>query len=139
MAYDAERLNAINDRTNGYCHICHKKVAFKNYAQPGARGAWEVDHSIARARGGTERLNNLFPACIPCNRGKMIASSRSARAAYGETRAPRSLAAQARVRTEHTAMGALAGGFIGMLAGGPAGAAVGAAIGGAIGGSGKKK
>jgi hypothetical protein len=34
MAYD---LNAIYDRTSGYCHICQPKVYFSNYGIVGAR------------------------------------------------------------------------------------------------------
>lgn len=42
----------------------------------GARGAWEVDPSKSRARGGTNYLRNLMPSCIPCNRAKGEQSSR---------------------------------------------------------------
>jgi hypothetical protein len=66
MAYTDERLNRIYDRTNGYCHICHKKLSFVNYAQYGWRGAWEVDHSKPKAKGGKgpERAepSALFPS-----------------------------------------------------------------------------
>ncbi len=30
----------------------------------------EVDHKIARARGGSNHLHNLWTLCRPCNRGK---------------------------------------------------------------------
>jgi len=70
MAFSSEQLNQIYNRTSGYCHICHKKLAFKNYGVFGARGAWEVEHSNPQAKGGTNRLNNLYPACITCNRSK---------------------------------------------------------------------
>jgi hypothetical protein len=45
MAYD---LNAIYDRTSGYCHIFHRKLVFTNYGIVGAKGAWEVEHSGPR-------------------------------------------------------------------------------------------
>lgn len=63
----AER-RAIYDSTGGYCHLCHKKTYWTNYGQHGKRGAWEIDHSNARANGGTDRLNNLRPAHTRCNR-----------------------------------------------------------------------
>jgi hypothetical protein len=59
---DYERLNRIYDKTDGYCHICHKKLSFSNYACCGAKGAWEIDHSNAKINGGSNHLNNLFPA-----------------------------------------------------------------------------
>src|SRR5436190_23772164 len=88
MAFDNERLSDIYDRTCGHCHTCGKKVAWSNYTNFGARGAWEVEHSSPRARGGTDRLSNLYPACISCNRSKRDGSTRSARAQYGRGAAP---------------------------------------------------
>jgi 5-methylcytosine-specific restriction endonuclease McrA len=70
MRYSSDDLNAIYDRTSGYCHICKRKVAFCNYGALGRRGAWEVEHSHARAKGGSDRLGNLYAACIKCNREK---------------------------------------------------------------------
>src|SRR2546423_8127834 len=88
VAYDYETRRRIYDRTDGYCHLCCKKLSFINYACYGARGAWEVEHSIPRSRGGTDHLNNLYPACISCNRYKAAQSSRSARSLNGRKRAP---------------------------------------------------
>lgn len=79
MEWSDSQLSAIYDRTSGYCHICRKKLAFSNYACSGERGAWEVEHSVPRAAGGTDRLNNLFAACIDCNRSKGACSTRSCR------------------------------------------------------------
>lgn len=79
MPYSAEELNYIYDKTGGYCEYCDKKLAFKNYGMLGERGAWEVDHSNPRCRGGTDYLRNLFPACIDCNRNKGIRTGRSMR------------------------------------------------------------
>lgn len=67
MRYDRDRLNAIYDKTGGYCHLCNKKLSFINHGRHGSKGAWQVDHSKARANGGTNHMNNLFPSCIPCN------------------------------------------------------------------------
>ena len=88
MSFTTDELKKIYDRSSGYCHICHKKLAWKNYGEIGARGAWEVEHSNPKAGGGTDGLHNLYPACIPCNRSKGSKSVRSARALYGKTRAP---------------------------------------------------
>jgi len=80
MAYTEEELNDIYDKNDGYCHICGKKLAFTNYGIVGARGAWEVDHSVPRSRGGSNLMRNLLPACISCNRSKGDSSTRTARA-----------------------------------------------------------
>lgn len=39
MAFTSDDLNAIYDRTSGYCHLCGKKLAFTNHGAVGARGA----------------------------------------------------------------------------------------------------
>ncbi len=88
MSFTESERKEIYDRTSGYCHICQKKVAFTNYGVVGARGAWEVEHSNPRAEDGTDCLNNLYPACIPCNRSKGTQSTRTVRARNGKTRAP---------------------------------------------------
>lgn len=88
MSFTKDKRRRVYDRSSGYCHICHKKLAWKNYREIEARGAWEIEHSNPKARGGTDALNNLYPACIPCNHSKRTKSTRSARAVYGKTRAP---------------------------------------------------
>lgn len=133
MGHSSERLNDIYDRTDGRCHICSKKLAFKNYANSeGARGAWEVEHSKAKSKGGTDRLSNLYAACISCNRKKGVNSTKSARAKHGRTAAPLSAAKKRDKRASNAATGSLIGGLVGML-GGPVGVIVGAGIGAAIG------
>ncbi len=79
---------AIYDSTGGYCHLCHGKVAWTNYGKHGRRGAWEVDHSVARANGGTDRMPNLRPACTSCNREKQDMTTRAYRARNELTCAP---------------------------------------------------
>lgn len=88
MKFSDEQLEAIFDKTDGDCHICRKRLAFSNYGQFGRRGAWEVEHSNARANGGTHSLNNLYAAHIRCNRSKGKCSTRSARARHGYRCAP---------------------------------------------------
>lgn len=128
MPYDKDVLNRIYDRTDGRCHICGKKLSFSNYGTLGRKGAWEVEHSIPQSKGGTSHGNNLFPACISCNRGKQAYTSRTARNWQGRTRAPMSR----RAKEENTLAGLILGGVVGSL-GGPWGAIVGAGIGAELG------
>jgi len=132
MAHDSQRLRRIYDRTSGYCHICGKKLSFTNYAQVGKRGAWEVEHSVPQAKGGTDHANNLFAACIECNRAKSDFTTRTARRWHGNTRAPLSREERKQARGWNTAGGALVGGLLGLIAG-PGGVVFGSLIGAAIG------
>jgi 5-methylcytosine-specific restriction endonuclease McrA len=88
MSYDSEDLTRIYYRTNGKCHICGKKLSLTNYGRVNSKGAWEVEHSVPRSEGGTAHLNNLFPACVACNRLKGTQSSRTARSWNDRTKAP---------------------------------------------------
>ena len=132
---DPKRLRRIFDRTMGRCHICGKTLVFAHY---GARvkdqpRAWEIEHSIPRARGGTDRLNNLYAAHVSCNRRKGTRYSRSARLAHGRTRAPMSLAVREQTRAGRMTGGAITGGLVGARVGGPQGALVGGIIGALLG------
>jgi hypothetical protein len=82
----------IHDSTGGYCHLCHAKVCWKNYGKHGSRGAWEVDHSVARANGGTDLMPNLRPACTSCNREKQAMTTPAYRALHDVTGFPPSRA-----------------------------------------------
>ena len=130
--YTDEQLTHVYDRSSGYCHLCGKKLALSNYARVGFRGAWEVEHSHARARGGSDRLSNLYAACFKCNRDKGTISTRSARAWHGRTRAPLSCERREEARRDNALAGALVGGFVGLL-GGPGGVLLGMLFGGAVG------
>lgn len=70
MPWDWDTLNWVYDRRDGYCRYCEKKIYWTNYGKPDQRGAWEVDHSVPLAVGGTDYLSNLWPACTDCNRDK---------------------------------------------------------------------
>lgn len=133
MLYDVKVLRRIYNRTDGHCHICGKKLSFVNYAAPGSKGAWEVEHSVAKAKGGTDHLNNLFPACITCNRAKGIRTSRTARVQHGRKGAPLSRAGKDGVRRSNALAGAGLGAVVGGFLGGPPGALIGGALGGIIG------
>lgn len=132
MPYDQQQLRAIYYRTDGYCHICHCKLSLTNYGAAGKRGAWEVEHSRARANGGTDHGNNLKPACVLCNREKSDYTTRTARAWNGTTRAPLSKAKKQQIRKENADLGTAVGLLVGAV-GGPLGMAAGAAIGRALG------
>lgn len=123
MKYDQDLLETTYDRTDGRCHICRKKLSFSNYARFEFRGAWEVEHSVPRHTGGTNYLNNLYPACISCNRSKGIHATRSVRGRFGYTRAPLSAAKKEQARTESGIAGAVVGALVGLSTGG-AGAVV---------------
>ena len=70
MGWGYSTLNKIFDSTSGYCYYCGKKIAWKNYGKLGERGCWEVDHFHPQSSGGSNLIDNLVPACIPCNRDK---------------------------------------------------------------------
>lgn len=132
MSFSKTELRKIYDRTTGYCHICWKKLAFSNYGQMYSKGAWEVEHSNPKSKGGTNRLNNLYASCIKCNRSKNNRSTRSARAKYGRNRAPLSKDKRKVAKKSNATNYGIIGGLIGTIAG-PVGAAIGAAFGAKIG------
>jgi len=133
MAYTDEQLSDIFDRSGGDCHLCGKRLAFRNYGCRGAKAAWEVDHSNARANGGSHRQGNLRPACISCNRSKRDGSTRSARRVNGMSRSPMSTQRRAAEQADNTAIGILGGAAAGGVVAGPLGALAGAVIGGLAG------
>lgn len=129
MNYNAQK---IYEKTDGYCHICHKKLSLINYGKNGKRGAWHVDHSVPKAKGGTDHVNNLYPACIGCNTSKGANSTNSARAQNGITRAPLSRKKKKELQSQNTITGGIIGGAVGAFLG-PAGILVGTLIGATIG------
>ncbi len=133
MSYDVEILRRIYDRTDGHCHICGKKLSFTNYAISSDRGAWEVEHSVAKAKGGTNHPNNLFPACITCNRKKGTRTSRTARIQHDRKRAPLSRDRKESIRGNNTLAGVTFGAVVGGFLGGPPGAFIGGTLGGILG------
>ena len=131
--YNPDRLERIYRRTDGRCHICRKKLSLVNYGRADERGAWQIDHSRARVKGGSDHLNNLFPACIPCNLDKGTVTSRTARAPYGHTRAPLSRERKEEARNSRVVVGAGAGLLVGGALGGPLAALGLAVVGGVLG------
>lgn len=118
---DLQRLRRIYDKTDGYCHLCHKKLSFTNYGNAGGKGAWNIEHSKPKNKGGTDNLNNLFPACINCNTEKGTKHTKTIRKKNGVSRAPYSKKKKESIRTNNTLGGAAAGALFGSFFG-PGGA-----------------
>ena len=89
MGFSKTDLDYIYRKTNGYCHLCGKKVCRINHGKSGRRGAWHVEHSNPLARGGTNYYRNLFPACIRCNLDKGTRTGKSYKASVGQYSPPR--------------------------------------------------
>ena len=102
-------------RTGGDCHICHDAVGPRSYGKVYSPHGWEIDHSVPRSKGGTDRLNNLYAAHIDCNRSKGAKSTRTARRQFGHTVAPLSLAQRESRRRLALLLGATGGGLAGYL------------------------
>lgn len=134
MSY-REQLETIFGKTSGKCHICHGRLAFRNYGLAGNRGAWNIEHSVPRANGGTDHGNNLYAAHITCNTEKGTRSTRAARRTYGKRRRPMSAEQRERKQAWTMGAGATAGAAIGGLVGGPLGAGLGMLLGTAFGAS----
>ena len=132
MKVNNERLNRIYDKTRGKCHLCHKQLAFINYGVFGARGTWEIEHSKPKSRGGTDHLNNLFAACIVCNRQKNNGTNYSVRSKHGVKKAPLSKEARKKEVFKNTATSIVVGATIGRMFG-PGGMLIGGALGAIIG------
>ncbi|HMO63899.1 MAG TPA: HNH endonuclease [Verrucomicrobiota bacterium] len=131
MRLDDRTLTRIYARTSGYCHLCGSKLSRTNYGKHGARGAWEIEHSLPRIKGGSDHINNLYPACIRCNRSKGSTTTRTARRWHGRTRAPLSPARRVEAKGRSAVVGALTLGLVGRAVLGPWGAVLGG-IGGAL-------
>jgi hypothetical protein len=107
-------------------------IAFTNYGIVGARGAWEVEHSNPRARGGTHMRRNLYAACIPCNRSKGFRSTKSVRHENGVRKAPLCVQQRKAAKEQQALAGGLAGGTLGGTLFGPLGAVAGFLIGASV-------
>jgi 5-methylcytosine-specific restriction endonuclease McrA len=56
----AERRVEVLAKTDGCCFYCLAPL----------EGHWEIDHVVPRSRGGSNRFENLVPACADCNHDK---------------------------------------------------------------------
>jgi 5-methylcytosine-specific restriction endonuclease McrA len=129
---DDTRLDAIFRKTDGCCHICGAKLALSNYDNFGRKGAWEIEHSKPKAKGGTDHMNNLYPAHIACNRSKRHGSTRAARAQHGRKAAPLSLGKKAAIRRVNAGFGAAMAGAGAVLLGASAPLAAAVVLAGAV-------
>lgn len=132
MKTDDDRLNKVFDKTRGKCHLCHKQLAFSNYGKVGAKGAWEIEHSKPRSKGGTDHMNNLYAAHIECNRKKSNGTNYSIRSKYGVKNAPLSHTARKNKMIKNVAGGAVTGAAIGRFLG-PGGMVIGGLLGALVG------
>lgn len=133
--YTESELRRIFKNSAGKCHLDHKPLKFELYGNLYEAGGWEVDHSVAVARGGTKAIQNLYPACPRCNRQKQAESSRDVRARNGFSRAPLNEKRREQELEKQRKGGAIAGGVAGALIGGPAGLLWGALAGFGVGDS----
>jgi hypothetical protein len=129
--FDEATRRTVYNRTSGCCHLCHGPLSYCNYGNHGACGAWEIDHSVPRAQGGTDHLNNLYAAHTSCNRAKQARSSASVRRENGHARPPMSDAAMRKLKEGDAWTGAFSGAVLGLRFGGFPGMLIGAAIGAA--------
>lgn len=66
----SSREKRVFAKTERECWYCGRLLVFANHGCPGSLGAWEVDHATPVSRGGSDRIWNLWPACVDCNREK---------------------------------------------------------------------
>jgi len=134
MKYTRDELKQIFEKTAGRCHLSWQPLDFDAYGDPDAEGGWEVDHSRARNKGGSDYFRNLLPAAISLNRSKQDRDNRTIRKKYGHTRKPMSN----KEREDARGGNAVAGGLLGLLGvalltASPVGWIVGAVIGSTVG------
>jgi hypothetical protein len=135
MKFDKRQLDSIYRRTSGYCHLCHVKLARRNYGQTGTKGAWQVEHSVPRSRGGTDHPNNLFATCVRCNLNKSNMTTRTARSWNDKTRAPLDPEKRGEAKFGNAIAGAIVCGVAGVAVAGPVGLIVGVLAGASLGSS----
>lgn len=121
----------VFDKTDGHCHLCEKKLARRNYGNIGARGAWEIDHSVPISKGGKNHLNNYLAACISCNRSKGNSPTQQVRKHNGLNKKPLTKQQKQAKARNKALVGATSGALLGSRFG-PAGVLVGGALGALI-------
>lgn len=60
-----KKRRKVFEKTDGHCAYCGVELEFES-------PDWCPEHLLARVHGGGDRLHNLVPACIPCNRRKHV-------------------------------------------------------------------
>ncbi|MGJ5819947.1 HNH endonuclease [Paludibaculum fermentans] len=135
MARSKDELKRIFDRSSGKCHLCHEWLSFEEYGKVKAQGGWEIEHSKPRAKGGTNHINNLYPACVACNRSKGTKQASQVRSSRGKTRSPLNSKQREKAKSDQAAKGLGVGTLAGYLLDPTGGVltAVGLVLGGLIG------
>lgn len=87
--YTKDELKSIYSRCKGACDICDQPIVFQAYGRLDHPGGWQVDHSKAIARGGTNHPNNLVASHIRCNLKKGSRPRAEARSEFRQERAKR--------------------------------------------------
>lgn len=128
MVYDKELLKRILAKTRHKCHLCHRALTMAGYGRH-----WHVDHSVPRAAGGTDHLNNLYPACTSCNCRKRDGHNGTARARNGKRRSPLSPREHTKAASDNTFAGGAIGAVGGALLFGPFGFLLGMFLGACLG------
>jgi len=120
MQFPDEVLDRIFHRTGGRCHLCGSQLSRPAYGRVGVRDGWEVDHSHARANGGSDHGNNLFAAHIACNRSRQAKPVQAIRRANGLVAPPMSTAQREQLRAQRViGFGTLCFGLVVLAGGGP--------------------
>ncbi|MDR0618296.1 MAG: HNH endonuclease, partial [Bacteroidales bacterium] len=60
-----ETRKTIFDKFGGHCAYCGTEINFDKF---------QVDHFVAKLKGGSDDVDNLMPSCIECNRYKATLS-----------------------------------------------------------------
>ncbi len=74
MAYTADEIKWVYDRTDGRCFYCGEHLMLDCYGSVADRGAWDIDDFIPTLHKGERRRENWVPACIFCEsvKGKLL-------------------------------------------------------------------
>jgi 5-methylcytosine-specific restriction endonuclease McrA len=57
-----KRKVVVWQKTGGYCHYCSCALHFIH--------DFDIDHVVPKVLGGSDKIENLVPACARCNRRK---------------------------------------------------------------------
>lgn len=83
MRYGYELREQVYSKTDGYCYLCGGEIALESYGVVDDPQAWVFEHCHPQAKGGTDVLDNLFPAHPMCNWVKGTKSLEEARKILG--------------------------------------------------------
>ena len=87
------------------------KVIYEELRQSGKKGAWQVEHSVPRSKGGPDHLNTLFAACVSCKLRQEQQDDSAARGWNGKRCAPLNREKRKQAKFDNGLAGAIAGGY----------------------------